>query len=221
MATKTTICPTCQLPWPKFCPRDGTPLAGAWTCPNAMSREQAAAEEAAKGAVGQTTLESAVESPLAALAKASAPEPKAPHGGGMSDKKTEDTEKTVLLSPAVPASAALDFLDKKKKGGGDDAQEAKTELLSAVSPEKKKGLLGGAALDQIADQVKADAGAAKKKKKKKKKPAVQDFSETQWFMKGVEVDADLLEIVDEEDYVRDENISEEERKDFTLRKDGE
>ena len=129
----------------------------------------------------------------------------------MSDKKTEDTEKTVLLSPAVPASAALDFLAAKKKSG--DETEAKTELLSAVSP-KAKGLLGGGALDKIAEQ----ASAGKSEIKKKKKKPAQDFSETQWFMKGVEVDADLLEIVDEEDYVRDENISEDQRKEFTLRK---
>ena len=45
----------------------------------------------------------------------------------------------------------------------------------------------------------------------------QAFSETQWFMKGAEVDADLLEIVEEEEYERDESISEEDRKGFTLR----
>ena len=47
------------------------------------------------------------------------------------------------------------------------------------------------------------------------------FSETQWFMKGIEVDADLLEMVDDEEYDRDENISEKERKGFTLRRDDE
>ena len=47
------------------------------------------------------------------------------------------------------------------------------------------------------------------------------FSETQWFMKGIEVDADLLEMVDDEEYDRDDNISESERKGFTLRRDDE
>ena len=47
------------------------------------------------------------------------------------------------------------------------------------------------------------------------------FSETQWFMKGMEVDADLLECVDDEEYDRDETISESERKGFTLRRDDE
>ena len=45
------------------------------------------------------------------------------------------------------------------------------------------------------------------------------FSETQWFMKGMEVDADLLEMVEEDEYDRDENISEADRKGFTLRRD--
>ena len=43
------------------------------------------------------------------------------------------------------------------------------------------------------------------------------FSETQWFMKGAEMDADLLETVEEEEYDRDEKISEEDRKGHTLR----
>ncbi len=47
------------------------------------------------------------------------------------------------------------------------------------------------------------------------------FSETQWFMKGMEVDADLLEMVDDEEYDRDENISETDRKGFTLRREDE
>jgi len=45
----------------------------------------------------------------------------------------------------------------------------------------------------------------------------QAFSETQWFMKGAEMDADLLETVEESEYDRDETITEEKRKDFTLR----
>ena len=47
------------------------------------------------------------------------------------------------------------------------------------------------------------------------------FSETQWFMKGMEVDADLLEMVDDEEYDRDDSISESDRKGFTLRRDDE
>ena len=39
--------------------------------------------------------------------------------------------------------------------------------------------------------------------------------------KGIEVDADLLEMVDDEEYDRDDNISESERKGFTLRRDDE
>ncbi len=49
----------------------------------------------------------------------------------------------------------------------------------------------------------------------------KEFSETQWFMKGVEVDADLLETVDTEEYDRDESIAENERRKFTLRRDDE
>ena len=38
-------------------------------------------------------------------------------------------------------------------------------------------------------------------------------------MKGAEMDADLLETVDDEEYDRDKTISEEDRAGFTLRKE--
>jgi len=44
-----------------------------------------------------------------------------------------------------------------------------------------------------------------------------EFSETQWFMKGAVVDADLLEAVEPSEYDRDETIRTGERKKFTLR----
>ncbi|MEC9072727.1 MAG: hypothetical protein VX938_10125, partial [Myxococcota bacterium] len=44
-----------------------------------------------------------------------------------------------------------------------------------------------------------------------------EFSETQWFMKGAVVDADMLESVEASEYDRDETIRTVERKKFTLR----
>lgn len=228
MATKTTICPTCNLPWPNFCPKDGTPLQGAWTCPNAVRPGEKA--QAAGGHQDSTQ-----EIPLGT--------PKKPHGGGMAEK--DDADKTVLLTPAVPASAALDWLESKKKAPKKDEapvspDEAKTVLhMPAVEAPKKKGggLMSEGALEKIAAKVKAEmdaqkeapskpgtpkaAPAAEAKGGKKPEKKAQEFSETQWFMKGVQVDADLLEIVDESEYERDENISEAQRKGFTLRKDDE
>lgn len=56
----------------------------------------------------------------------------------------------------------------------------------------------------------------------KKKRAKGEFSDTQWFMKGKNLqvaDPDTgTVVVDEEAYVVDESIPEEERRKFTLRK---
>ncbi|MCB9735663.1 MAG: hypothetical protein H6745_23995 [Deltaproteobacteria bacterium] len=66
----------------------------------------------------------------------------------------------------------------------------------------------------------ADLPSAKAEEKKKKRK--DGFSETQWFMRGVKVDeADVTTgrvRADESAYERDETISEEERRKFTLRK---
>ena len=75
--------------------------------------------------------------------------------------------------------------------------------------------------DNSAAQPATTEAAAEPSKRAVRGQKEKGFSETQWFMKGIEVDADLLEMVDDEDYDRDENISETERKGFTLRRDDE
>ena len=61
--------------------------------------------------------------------------------------------------------------------------------------------------------------AAVSPRRKKKQSG---FSETQWFMAGAQQDADILEAQsDQVDYDHDEKISEADRKEFTLREDGE
>jgi len=81
------------------------------------------------------------------------------------------------------------------------AAKTKDEVASQMPPAKR----GGTEMDGPAagpSRVRGDKG----------------FSETQWFMKGMEVDADLLEMVGQEEYDRDETISEDDRKGFTLRR---
>ena len=66
----------------------------------------------------------------------------------------------------------------------------------------------GASSSSTEDESDAEARARKKA-----------FSETQWFMKGAEVDADMLESVDHEDYDHDDALTTGERRKFTLRSD--
>ncbi len=141
-------------------------------------------------------------------------------------------------SAPVPAPTAK----KKKK-----LDKAKLDQIAASTRVEVAGGAAGAtrfdaealpadAIAQATARAKAPKGkrpppskkpAPAKKSASGKKPAggkrqqSPEFSETQWFMKGIEVDADLLEMVEEEEYLRDESISEEKRKKFTLREDGE
>ncbi|MGM0577054.1 MAG: hypothetical protein ACQEXJ_15115 [Myxococcota bacterium] len=222
-------CPTCGIPWPNFCPRDGTKLEGPWTCPNAVAEvsEEPDTEDGDRPAVA----------PGAA----------------------RDPDATVLETPAVPASSARDWIakraEKAKKAAGQDPDDVKTVVdMEAVTPPgrrdrprtrpaKRDKRLSERALGRIAQRVKGEVSeerkpvarggtspseeaaperaATGKGKGKGKGRRRDEFSETQWFMKGLEVDADLLETVDEDEYKRDESISEDERQQYTLRDEDE
>ena len=306
MASKSRdICPTCNLPWPNFCPQDGTRLQGPWTCPNAVDPAPAAEDP--------PTVEAA---PVAGKRDTERMEQPAPQ---------DDLDKTVLETPAIRADAAHAWLEQRKKRAAqappapDPAPQIKPKAAAAQAPppgrtppapppgrtppaptiasKKKKRKaktrspddvatmidmaalaatgpppgsrrtsppppkepaqkkLSGAQLAQLAESTKAEVkgtrreaagatrfdghalpadaraqaaalvkgtakkAAATKASGKRGQPA--EFSETQWFMKGVEVDADLLELVEEDEYIRDESISDDKRRKFTLREEDE
>lgn len=278
-------CPTCGIPWPNFCPQDGTRLEGAWTCPNAVAQSPASADAVTDQ---QPPVEGAGADPDAAT------ELHPPVQG-----REVDPDATVLETPAIPQSSAREWLAERArrtattpprskaetppraKAQAPDPDDVKTKIdLEAVSPPPKPGRAGRrkperaakkprklskGALGRIAGRVKEEisrekrpvprgatshseepvsqglrrsrtgegaAEAAKKPDPRKKagpgnkggktkaRPS-DEFSETQWFMKGLEVDADLLEVVDEKEYKRDASISEDERKKYTLREEDE
>ena len=107
----------------------------------------------------------------------------------MSDEKNIDQDaKTVMMSGDELSQLEA---SSASDGGDGDAEGGEAPVVNvAVKPTGKPRERGGRS---------------------------QAFSETQWFMKGSEMDADLLETGEEEEYDRDENISEEDRKGFTLR----
>ena len=107
-------------------------------------------------------------------------------------KAANPDARTVLDTPAIAANRP-------------PTKRAKPKM---VAPSEKQLSTASAK----GDAVDIDSPAAKPARDK-------GFSETQWFMKGMEVDADLLEMVEDDEYDRDENISEEQRKGFTLRRD--
>ena len=98
----------------------------------------------------------------------------------------------------MAALSEEDIREAIKAAGQDDTHEGEDHPLEvATRPETKP----------VEDEGEPDEQAERPK----------NFSETQWFMKGAEMDADLLETVEEEEYDRDEKISEEDRKGHTLR----
>ena len=119
------------------------------------------------------------------------------------DEKDASTVVMQTLPPELMAAAT-------EAAQQSDEQEAATESMAAVDP------------SQV--QAAPDAGGAQalpRSRRRREKAQSGGFSETQWFMKGAEIDADLLETVDDEEYDRDQDISEAARDGFTLRKEEE
>ena len=307
------LCPTCGLPWPNFCPQDGTRLQGPWTCPNAQdpasaggddppTREVAPLRVGAKPVRDTERIETPdenldktiLETPAIASAAAhawleqrrgkgetskptapapaaqikpratapapqikppvAAPQPKAaaPAAREKSASRDPDAVRTMLDMSALPATPAPakgtrrsapipEPAPKAKKLDEGKLDQIAASTKTELSASRRAGAGGATRFDAEAlpagaiAEATARAKASKSKKRQApatKRPAPEnpgggkrqqspEFSETQWFMKGIEVDADLLEMVEEEEYLRDESISEEKRKKFTLRDDEE
>jgi hypothetical protein len=100
----------------------------------------------------------------------------------------------------------------------DNEEDPATVVMQTLPPELMAAATEAAAGENAAEED-AAAQPLPRSRRRREKAAGGGFSETQWFMKGAEMDADLLETVDDEEYDRDKTISEDEREGFTLRKD--
>lgn len=147
-----------------------------------------------------------------------------------------ELQRTRVEMSAVPMSAApreSRAAVEPKKQLGDSALDRIADRIKAEVARERPITAGGtlraeAVPDQAAPAApksavaRAEAKIAPADKKptiEKRAPAApkDEFSETQWFMKGLEVDADLLEVVDESEYKRSDKISEAQRRRMTLR----
>ena len=128
--------------------------------------------------------------------------------------------------PTKPSYSPLEMpalkLDPEDKRAGPDPDDVPTrfempaltmediEKLRKAAEDNSETLEGEDGPDAIATTPETDGipeDAAEK----------GEFSETQWFMKGAVVDADLLESVEPSEYDHDDKIRTGERKNFTLR----
>jgi hypothetical protein len=110
-------------------------------------------------------------------------------------------------------------MDLSRKIMSSDNEEDPATVVMQTLPPELMAAATKAAAGENADEADAGAQPLPRSRRRREKAAAGGFSETQWFMKGAEIDADLLETVDDEEYDRDKTISEDERDGFTLRKD--
>lgn len=145
----------------------------------------------------------------------------------------EDMKQTVLqmeaLDPARLKASIAAAQGNKKRRTRPVMEPSKTEAPSTASElqreanarkEKQPSVLSrlAAAVRGEGEAESAPAGAAPDTKKKKKRRR-GGFSETQWFMEGVKSDTEVLEASPaDEKYERREDLSDEERRKYSLRK---
>ncbi|PIE17255.1 MAG: hypothetical protein CSA66_06230 [Proteobacteria bacterium] len=116
--------------------------------------------------------------------------------------------------PGGPSRTARTILEQPSVKAEDIARRARADAGPKPAPAAKTHQAPTAKTHQ--------APTAKTHQAGKKR----EFSETQWFMKGIDpslmVDPETGAVqVDEEEYLRDDSIPEEERRKFTLRRRGE
>ncbi|MEZ4268033.1 MAG: hypothetical protein R3F39_16835 [Myxococcota bacterium] len=197
-------------------------LAAEWL---AAHRGAPVADPAARTAPDQ------VAKPAAAQAPASRP-------AAAAQAPAADVQQTRVELQAVPMSAAQRgqrearaAVPEPKKQLGDTALERIADRIKAEVARERPITAGSTLHTEAAPDpeaptsavARAEAKAARVEKKptvEKRAPAApkDEFSETQWFMKGLEVDADLLEVVDESEYKRSDKISDAQRSRMTLRR---
>jgi len=214
------FCPTCGIPWPNFCPIDGKRLSGPWTCANApkpVIRQPVIPMPAAEAepAPAPEPAPMPVAAPAPVAESAPAPAPHAPQRPVPSPLRRQPDANLQGFVDNVGnrAPIAKTRAPVRARASQDDARTAATLIQPQLT-------------DEVIAEAKARAAeraaAPPAEPAEKKKRAKGEFSDTQWFMKGLNLqvaDPDTGEVaVDEAEYLVDESISEDERRRFTLRK---
>jgi hypothetical protein len=132
---------------------------------------------------------------------------------GMNMSSNDEKDAATVVMQTLPAELLAAATEVAHSGEPEeDEQEAATEAMEAIDP---------AQIQAASGDTPGQAQPMPRSRRRREKAQSKGFSETQWFMKGAEIDADMLETVDDEEYDRDKKITEKERDGFTLRKDEE
>jgi hypothetical protein len=201
----------------------GAPVAD----PAARTAPDAVAQPAARSKAPESASRSKAPEPAA---RSKAPEPAA---RSKAAEAAADLQRTRVELAAVPMSAVpreSRAVVQPNKQLGDTALDRIADRIKAEVARERPitggGTIRAGAVPDAAAPTSAVARAEAKSGRADAKPTIEkrapaapkdEFSETQWFLKGLEVDADLLEVVDESEYKRTDKISEAQRRRMTLR----
>jgi hypothetical protein len=195
-------CPQCGTFWKpefKFCPNDGTNLDEI----RAMLGEQEASETIQPMTPDDVVVEDrvveVVSDDVGSVADAVEEDAGSSDAPARRPRPKRSRPSRRSDTPQVPADAKHDtIVDEVDRASASEPLEDEEDSTSEPSKHRTVGS------EASRRNVVTDPG----------------FSETQWFMKGLEVDADILEAkADEEEYQRDESIRTVVRKQFTLREE--
>jgi hypothetical protein len=167
--------------------------------------------------------------PEPTVQKTPAPKLKSTRPAGVTIQKTSQADPAPARRLRRPEMIETVVEKAKSKTAASDASPAKskpTRRRSTTSQHIKKALNrippAAAATGKTKPPEKTKPAVVPDKKKVSSRKKKTAFSETQWFMAGAQKDAEILETQsDTSDYTHDESISEDERREYTLRKDDE
>jgi hypothetical protein len=164
--------------------------------------------------------------PVADPAARTAPDAPAQPARPGGEPAPADTQRTRVELEAVPMSAveraeSRPRVEVQQKKLGDTALDRIAERIkSEVARERPITSSGTERTPAVRREAAREAPVAQKPTVEKRAVPAPDseFSETQWFLKALEVDADLLDVVDESEYKRSDKVPEALRRRMTLRK---
>jgi len=131
----------------------------------------------------------------------------------------QDLVSTIVEQATSPVKAAAPEPEAPARSSDQRRSSQRIKRLKRSSIDRIPAAADPNATPAPVESKPAEKQAPVSSRRKKKQSG---FSETQWFMAGAQQDADILEAQsDQVDYDHDANISEADRKGFTLREDEE
>lgn len=223
-------CPQCGSTWPEgnFCPHDGAKLvpveerlhpaidvateSGEGPATVVMEAAMLPGEHPSKGPPQAEQLATRLETPALQIDASPLKNP----AKRRRPVRDADMNETVVEFQALDDEAVRRARQQVVTATDHPPEQQRPRVAPKARDIGSKSMSDDKTTEAQKKPTEQDAKAADSKGAKRNAKD-QGFSETQWFMTGAMTDADLLEMVEQSSYDRDEKITESERKGFTLR----